>query len=135
MARILLMEDCAVQAMMLSDWLDMDGHETAITTNTKDALEQLTGLARFDLLITDIFGPEGTRGEDGLTLMRNIRMQSAERLRTLPIISVSGVSLETAFPGKTGWLSSDQRHVHMVKPLDVGKLTSTIAEILGDSPS
>lgn len=131
MAHILLMEDCGIQAMMLADWLDIAGHETAITNNTSEAWEQLRGATRFDLVITDIFGPEGTVNEDGLTLIRTIRLHATERLRTMPIISVSGVSLETAFPGKTGWLQSDQRHVHMIKPLDLDRLTSTIAEMVG----
>ncbi len=131
MAHILLMEDCGIQAVMLADWLDIAGHETVITNNAGDAWEQLRGAARFDLVITDIFGPEGKANEDGLTFIRTIRHHTAERLRTMPIISVSGVSLETAFPGRTGWLQSDRRHVHLVKPLNLDKLTSTIAEMVG----
>ena len=57
MARILLAEDDAAARDLVQRALGLDGHEVVVTQDGLEALEQLQGAGRIDLLITDVQMP------------------------------------------------------------------------------
>jgi CheY-like chemotaxis protein len=65
MARILLAEDDAAARDLVQRALGLDGHEVVVTQDGLEALEQLQGAGRIDLLITDVQMP----GLDGISLV------------------------------------------------------------------
>jgi CheY-like chemotaxis protein len=139
MSKILIMEDSIVQAMMLADWLELDGHDTKVTHNAADALTQLTSREHYDLLITDVFGDEVSGEMPGAILIQDIRSHDDMRLRNLPIISVSGLSFETKSydqlgPSSVGKSRSIASDAHFLKPVNMLKLSQTINELIASRP-
>lgn len=130
MANILLMEDCVVQALMLAEWLELDSHEVCLTHNAGDALNHLKPGAGIDLVITDIFGPEGSCDEDGLTLIETVRTHEDPAIRKIPIISISGVSFESAAAGRLYPAAKIGSDAHFVKPIRLGQLSDTVSELI-----
>lgn len=132
MPKILVMEDSVEQAKALQEWLEISGHDVTVTHSTEEALEKLEPPANYDLLVTDIFAPRnGTKEiERGLTLIDRIRSSDDERLKAMPIISISGVR----FPRSQSYSFDDPQafgsNVHLAKPLDLNRLTKTIDELL-----
>ena len=136
MTKVLIMEDSAMQALMLADWFELDGHETHVTNNAADALECLLGTEQYDLLVTDVFGAGETGDATGAKLIETLRDNPAARIRDMPIISISGLSFETkshdadqssGSDGKARTIASD---VHFLKPIDVGQLSRTANELI-----
>lgn len=132
MPKILIMEDSVEQASALREWLEISGHDVTVTHSTEDALENLEPPATYDLLVTDIFAPrdENTQIERGLTLIDKVRCSDDDRLKVIPIISISGVR----FPRSHSYSFDDPQafgsNVHFAKPLDLNRLTNTIDELL-----
>ncbi|MEP2735381.1 MAG: response regulator [Erythrobacter sp.] len=139
------MEDSPMQAMMLADWFELDGHQTHVTHNAADALESLLGTEHYDLLVTDVFGAGESGDATGARLIETFRSHAISRLRDMPIISISGLSFETksydagaASNGGDGGgknartIASD---AHFLKPIDVGKLSRTAKELIAASKS
>ncbi len=93
MARILLMEDDALQRALLAEMLEEAGHEVNSCLNATEA-RTLAGAERFDLVITDIIVQ--VRGKSlpdgGISLIGNMRRVGSESAtpNTVPIIAVSG---------------------------------------------
>ncbi len=130
MSTILLMEDCVVQALMLAEWLELDEHEICVTHNAVDAIDYLGERAGIDLVITDIFGPDGSCDEDGLTLIETMRTHADPNVREIPIISISGVSFESAAAGRLFPAAKTGSDAHFVKPIRLGQLSDTVAELI-----
>ena len=78
MARILLVDDDAHIARVMSIWLTRHGHEIVATHNGREALSRLK-TESIDLIISDMNMPE----MDGLALARGVREQGYS---TLPML-------------------------------------------------
>jgi DNA-binding response OmpR family regulator len=81
-SRILLIDDDARLASMVSDYLGAAGFEVARAPSLAAGRERLDGEA-FDALILDLMLPDG----DGLDLTRELRAQP--RTRTLPLLMLT----------------------------------------------
>jgi two-component system alkaline phosphatase synthesis response regulator PhoP len=116
-ARILLVEDEAGVAIVVSDLLRAEGHEVETAHEGNDGLRRTTG-AKFDLLILDVMLPGMSgieichavreRGFDGAILMLTAKGQIPDRVQGL----------------RTG---ADD---YLVKPFDPDELLARVAALL-----
>ncbi len=119
MAKILVVEDNALNIKLFCDLLAAHGHQTEAVLDSRDALEAARGF-RPDLVITDIQLPHVS----GLELMELIRKD--EDLRDVPIMAV------TAYSG----VGDDERiraagaQAYVSKPISVARFAETVDELL-----
>ena len=85
MARILLADDDASARDLVQRALAADGHQVTATHDGAEALDQLKGGARFDLLISDVQMP----GIDGIELIEKA-LQIAPAIRVILMSGFSG---------------------------------------------
>lgn len=111
---VLLVEDDADNAMMLSVYLRMEGHTVITARDARTALELAAGSAP-DVAIIDIGLP------DGFTLARRLR----ETYPSLPMIAVTG----HATPDARERATEAGIETYLVKPIDLEELDRVLAEI------
>lgn len=123
MAKILVVEDNALNIKLFCDLLSAHGHETEGVTDSRFALDAARTFAP-DLIITDIQLPHVS----GLELMELIRAD--ETLRTVPIMAV------TAYAG----VGDDERiraagaQAYVSKPISVMRFAEAVEELLVAGP-
>ena len=123
MARILVVEDNALNIKLFCDLLAAHGHEPEAVTDSREALETARAF-KPDLVITDIQLPYVS----GLELMEQIR--GDEYLATVPIMAV------TAYSG----VGDDERiraagaQAYVSKPISVMRFAETVDQLLEDGP-
>ena len=119
MARILIVEDNALNVKLFCDLLAAHGHEPQAVTDSRQALDAAHDFSP-DLVITDIQLPHVT----GLELMELIRKD--EDLHDVPIMAV------TAYSG----VGDDERiraagaQAYVSKPISVVRFAETVEELL-----
>lgn len=87
MARILVVEDNALNIKLFCDLLNAHGHETQPVTDSREAMDMARAFMP-DLVITDIQLPHVS----GLELMEMIRAD--EELQAVPIMAVTAYSAQ-----------------------------------------
>ena len=123
MAKILVVEDNALNIKLFCDLLAAHGHDTQGVTDSREALDAARGFMP-DLVITDIQLPHVS----GLELMEMIRAD--ETLRTVPIMAV------TAYAG----VGDDERiraagaQAYVSKPISVMRFAEAVEELLEAGP-
>ncbi|MDQ3071558.1 MAG: response regulator [Acidobacteriota bacterium] len=117
MARILIVEDDAEMARLVSGLLSEDGHDITITPNGLDALEMLRARP-VDLLLLDVNVP----GCDGIEVCRRARVRELSDARTT-IVMITGRH-DTASKLLAFSVGADD---YLVKPIDVRELRSRVA--------
>jgi two-component system cell cycle response regulator DivK len=122
-ARILVVEDNALNIKLFCDLLAAHGHEPEAVTDSREALETARAF-KPDLVITDIQLPYLS----GLELMEQIR--GDDDLATVPIMAV------TAYSG----VGDDERiraagaQAYVSKPISVMRFAETVDQLLEDGP-
>ena len=123
MAKILIVEDNALNIKLFCDLLAAHGHEPEAVTDSREALETARAF-KPDLVITDIQLPYVS----GLELMEQIR--GDEALASVPIMAV------TAYSG----VGDDERiraagaQAYVSKPISVMRFAETVDQLLEDGP-
>ena len=123
MAKILVVEDNALNIKLFCDLLAAHGHEPEAVTDSREALDTARAF-KPDLVITDIQLPYVS----GLELMGLIRGDS--ELSTVPIMAV------TAYSG----VGDDERiraagaQAYVSKPISVMRFAETVDQLLQDGP-
>ncbi len=123
MAKILVVEDNALNIKLFCDLLGAHGHETEAVTDSREALATAKAF-RPDLVITDIQLPYVS----GLELMELIRRDVD--LANVPIMAV------TAYSG----VGDDERmraagaQAYVAKPISVMRFAETVDQLLEDGP-
>ena len=123
MARILVVEDNALNIKLFCDLLAAHGHETEAVTDSREALGTARGF-KPDLVITDIQLPHIS----GLELMEMIRKD--DELADVPIMAV------TAYSG----VGDDERiraagaQAYVEKPISVMRFAQTVDSLLAGDP-
>ena len=123
MARILVVEDNALNIKLFCDLLAAHGHETEGVTDSRFALDAARSFEP-DLIITDIQLPHVS----GLELMELVRADTS--LRNVPIMAV------TAYAG----VGDDERiraagaQAYVSKPISVLRFAETVEELLEAGP-
>ena len=123
MAKILVVEDNALNIKLFCDLLAAHGHEPEAVTDSREALATARAF-KPDLVITDIQLPYVS----GLELMEQIRGDS--ELSTVPIMAV------TAYSG----VGDDERiraagaQAYVSKPISVMRFAEAVDELLEQGP-
>ena len=119
MAKILIVEDNALNIKLFCDLLAAHGHNPEAVTDSREAL----GAAREfrpDLVITDIHLPHVS----GLELIRLIRKD--EQLADVPIMAVTAYSAQ----GDEERIRAAGAQAYVAKPISVMKFAQTVEDLL-----
>ena len=122
MAKILVVEDNALNIKLFCDLLAAHGHDTEAVTDSREAL----GAARQfrpDLVITDIQLPYVT----GMELMGLIRADP--ELKDVPIMAVTAYSAQ----GDDERIRAAGAQAYVAKPISVAKFAQTVEGLLADA--
>jgi two-component system cell cycle response regulator DivK len=119
MAKILIVEDNALNIKLFCDLLAAHGHEPEAVTDSRNALETAREFQP-DLVITDIQLPHVS----GLELIRLIRAD--ERLAKVPIMAVTAYSAI----GDEERIRGAGAQAYVSKPISVVRFAQTVEQLL-----
>ena len=119
MAKILIVEDNALNIKLFCDLLAAHGHQPEAVTDSRNALDAARDLSP-DLVITDIQLPHVS----GLDLIRLIRKD--EQLASVPIMAVTAYSAS----GDEERIRAAGAQAYVSKPISVVKFAQTVDELL-----
>ena len=119
MAKILVVEDNALNIKLFCDLLNAHGHETEPVTDSRDALEAARAF-KPDLVITDIQLPHVT----GIELMELLRAD--EELKDVPIMAVTAY----AAAGDDERIRAAGAQAYVSKPISVMRFAETVDQLL-----
>lgn len=120
MAKILIVEDNALNVKLFCDLLAAHGHDARPVTDGRYALDRAREFQP-DLVITDIQLPHVT----GLDLIRMIR--DDEQLKDVPIMAVTAYA---AAPDEER-IRAAGAQAYVSKPISVAKFVAQVNELLG----
>ena len=121
MAKILVVEDNALNIKLFCDLLTAHGHETEGVTDSRDALEAARAFHP-DLVITDIQLPYIT----GIELMELLRAE--EGLKDVPIMAVTAY----AAAGDEERIMAAGAQAYVSKPISVMRFAETVDQLLAE---
>lgn len=121
MAKILIVEDNALNIKLFCDLLAAHGHEPEAVTDSRNALDAARAFAP-DLVITDIQLPHVS----GLELIRLIR--NDDKLANTPIMAVTAYSAR----GDEERIRAAGAQAYVSKPISVAKFAQTVDGLLKD---
>lgn len=124
MAKILIVEDNALNIKLFCDLLAAHGHEPEAVTDSRNALEAARAFIP-DLVITDIQLPYVS----GLELIRLIRED--ENLAGTPIMAVTAYSAR----GDEERIREAGAQAYVSKPISVMKFAQTVDDLLAQGKS
>ena len=119
MAKILVVEDNALNIKLFCDLLTAHGHLTEPVTDSRDALEAARSF-KPDLVITDIQLPHVT----GIELMQQLRAD--EELKDVPIMAVTAY----AAAGDDERFRAAGAQAYVSKPISVMRFAETVDQLL-----
>ena len=119
MAKILIVEDNALNIKLFCDLLAAHGHNPEAVTDSRNALDAAREFHP-DLVITDIQLPHVS----GLDLIRMIRKD--EQLASVPIMAVTAYSAR----GDEERIRAAGAQAYVSKPISVVKFAQTVDELL-----
>ena len=119
MAKILIVEDNALNIKLFCDLLAAHGHEPEAVTDSRTALDAARGFDP-DLVITDIQLPHVS----GIDLIRMIRKD--EQLADVPIMAVTAYSAQ----GDEERIREAGAQAYVSKPISVMKFAQTVDDLL-----
>ena len=121
MAKILIVEDNALNIKLFCDLLAAHGHQPEAVTDSRQAIDAAHDLGP-DLVITDIQLPHVT----GLDLIRMIR--SDDQLSHVPIMAVTAYSAR----GDEERIRAAGAQAYVSKPISVVRFADTVEQLLKD---
>ena len=119
MAKILVVEDNALNIKLFCDLLNAHGHETEPVTDSRDALEAARSF-KPDLVITDIQLPYVS----GIELMEMLRAD--EELKNVPIMAVTAYAAQ----GDDERIRAAGAQAYVSKPISVMRFAETVDQLL-----
>jgi two-component system cell cycle response regulator DivK len=119
LARILVVEDNALNIKLFCDLLNAHGHETEPVTDSREALDAARAF-KPDLVITDIQLPYVT----GIELMELLRAD--EELKDVPIMAVTAY----AAAGDDERIRAAGAQAYVSKPISVMRFAETVDQLL-----
>ena len=121
MAKILIVEDNALNIKLFCDLLAAHGHEPEAVTDSRNAIEAARSFSP-DLVITDIQLPHVS----GLELIRLIRAD--EQLAAIPIMAVTAYSAQ----GDEERIRAAGAQAYVSKPISVMRFAQAVEDLLSD---
>ena len=122
MAKILIVEDNALNIKLFCDLLAAHGHQPEAVTDSRNAIDAARNFSP-DLVITDIQLPHVS----GLELIQ--QMRSDEALAEIPIMAVTAYSAT----GDEERIRAAGAQAYVSKPISVVKFAQTVDELLEDA--
>lgn len=119
-ARILLVDDNALNRKLAGDLLEIEGYEVQYCEDAEQVLQVLSEHGLPDLVLMDISLP----GMDGLTLTRQLRSQP--RFARLPIVAVTAFAMK----GDEQKALDAGCNGYITKPIDTRRLPAQVAQYL-----
>ena len=119
MAKILVVEDNALNIKLFCDLLNAHGHQTEPVTDSREALDAARAFHP-DLVITDIQLPHVT----GIELMQQLRAD--EELKDVPIMAVTAY----AAAGDDERFRAAGAQAYVSKPISVMRFAETVDQLL-----
>jgi two-component system cell cycle response regulator DivK len=119
LAKILVVEDNALNIKLFCDLLNAHGHQTEPVTDSREALEAARSF-KPDLVITDIQLPHVT----GIELMQLLRAD--EELKDVPIMAVTAY----AAAGDDERFRAAGAQAYVSKPISVMRFAETVDQLL-----
>ena len=119
MAKILVVEDNALNIKLFCDLLNAHGHQTEPVTDSRDALDAARAF-KPDLVITDIQLPYVT----GIELMELLRADA--ELKDVPIMAVTAY----AAAGDDERFRAAGAQAYVSKPISVMRFAETVDQLL-----
>jgi two-component system, cell cycle response regulator DivK len=123
LAKILVVEDNALNIKLFCDLLTAHGHETEPVLDSREAMDAARAFHP-DLVITDIQLPHIT----GIELMEMIRAD--DDLKTVPIMAVTAYSAV----GDDERIMAAGAQAYVAKPISVMRFAETVNELLEAGP-
>jgi two-component system cell cycle response regulator DivK len=123
LAKILIVEDNALNIKLFCDLLAAHGHQPEAVTDSRNAIDAARAFNP-DLVITDIQLPHVS----GLDLIRLIRKD--EELGKVPIMAVTAYSAR----GDEERIRAAGAQAYVSKPISVMKFAQTVDELLAEAP-
>ena len=125
MARILVVEDNALNIKLFCDLLRAHGHEAEPVTDSREALDAARRFAP-DLVITDIQLPHVS----GIELIQMLRAD--ESLQAVPIMAVTAYAAQ----GDDERIRAAGASAYVSKPISVARFAETVEQLLeGGAPA
>ena len=121
LAKILVVEDNALNIKLFCDLLTAHGHETEPVTDSRDALAAARSF-KPDLVITDIQLPYIT----GIELMEMLRAD--DELKNVPIMAVTAYSAA----GDDERIRAAGAQAYVSKPISVMRFAETVDQLLAE---
>ena len=121
MAKILIVEDNALNIKLFCDLLAAHGHQPEAVTDSRNAIEAARSFAP-DLVITDIQLPHVS----GLELIRLIR--GDEQLAAIPIMAVTAYSAQ----GDEERIRAAGAQAYVSKPISVVRFAQAVEALLSE---
>ncbi len=122
MARILIVEDNALNIKLFCDLLEAHGHQAKAVTDSREAMDTARAFHP-ELVITDIQLPH----VNGLELIRMIR--DDEQLAKVPIMAVTAYSA----PGDEERIRAAGAQAYVSKPISVMQFAKAVDALLEES--
>jgi len=123
LAKILVVEDNALNIKLFCDLLTAHGHETEPVLDSREAMDAARAFHP-DLVITDIQLPHIT----GIELME--LMRADDDLKTVPIMAVTAYSAV----GDDERIKAAGAQAYVAKPISVMRFAETVNELLEAGP-
>ena len=123
MAKILVVEDNALNIKLFCDLLTAHGHETEPVLDSREAMDTARAFHP-DLVITDIQLPHIT----GIELMELLRAD--DDLKSVPIMAVTAYSAQ----GDDERIRAAGAQAYVAKPISVMRFAETVNELLEAGP-
>lgn len=117
--RVLVVEDNATNQMLIRAVLQRDGFEVTVAGSAEEAAQAVVERVP-DLILMDVHLP----GEDGLSLTRRLRAESATA--EVPIVAVTAL----AMPGDGDRVLAAGCTGYITKPIDTRRLTEQVRSFL-----
>ena len=122
-AKILVVEDNALNIKLFCDLLTAHGHQTEPVTDSRDAIATARAF-RPDLVITDIQLPHVS----GIELMELLRAD--DDLKSVPIMAVTAYSAA----GDDERIRAAGAQAYVAKPISVMRFAETVDQLLAAGP-
>ena len=119
-ARILVVDDNALNRKLAGDLLEIEGYEVQYCEDAEQVVQVLSGIELPDLVLMDISLP----GMDGLTLTRQLRSQP--RFASMPIVAVTAFAMK----GDEQKALDAGCNGYITKPIDTRRLPGQVAQYL-----
>ena len=123
LAKILVVEDNALNIKLFCDLLTAHGHETEPVLDSREAMDAARAFHP-DLVITDIQLPHIT----GIELMELLRAD--DELKSVPIMAVTAYSAQ----GDDERIRAAGAQAYVAKPISVMRFAETVNELLEAGP-